>query len=593
MKKIVYVLIFSLVFGLLAKSEVNTVKAADIDRDLLAHWKFDQDIKESVHDYGTKNGAKPVSYIDGVYGKAAYFNGKDNYLIVDAAEALNLGNSEAENNDNFTISFWVNLYDLVAKEQYILDKGNESSWSEDHLYTNPYRICIDSSNVVEVRLSNEYENSLTEYCTTGNTIMCDKTTEGHEWKLITITYDGATIKRYDDNQLVEQKKYSDGITFNNESLYIGVNGNSYDNFFKGALDDLRIYTRTLTYDDIDALYQEGVKANKELIEPTKQLVAYYPFDSNLKDSSSFENEAEKVAVGGTTKYVIGMNGQAITMSKGNYIRIPNADQLNFDYEYTMSFWMKSTHSNEQNAPILYQLNPANGDENENQYTYRIEFNDWSDHESADYFMQVEGFDTTSWCQTSNAILSVNLGENDEKYKSSNWNHITYTYKYDREGEKGLFNVYVNGVLKNKTDQFNAPNVMNACGDLYVGYDNDSFFTGAIDELKIYNKYLNATEVKEEYNRVDSISLTKTNYNKIDAIKVGKTITCPAITLFDVDKNDTKSLKPSDKDVKLYSSNKKVFTVDDKGIIKGVKAGKANLTIVYGGLSVSYKITVKK
>lgn len=157
------------------------------------------------------------------------------------------------------------------------------------------------------------------------------------------------MKRYEDDELVAQTKYSDGITFNKENLYIGINGQYLNEYFKGALDDLRIYKRTLSYSEVEQLYSDGVKNKKELVEPTKQMVAYYNFDGNLKDSTAFKNNGEKVAVGGTTKYVKGKNGKAITMSKGNYIRIPSADQLNFDYDFTVSFWVQSTDSKDQNA----------------------------------------------------------------------------------------------------------------------------------------------------------------------------------------------------------------------------------------------------
>ena len=96
----------------------------------------------------------------------------------------------------------------------------------------------------------------------------------------------------------------------------------------------------------------------------------------------------------------------------------------------------------------------------------------------------------------------------------------------------MFKVYINGKLKHKTDSFDNPNVVNASGDLYIGYNNDTFFTGALDELKIYNKCLSASDVAKEYKRVDTISLSQADQKKIATIKKGKSVQCPNLIFKD-------------------------------------------------------------
>jgi hypothetical protein len=296
----------------LAEGETNEATASAVTNGLVAYWSFDENYQESVSGLLTTNlGANKLTYTEGIYGKAAVFNGEDNYLYVDANPILNLGNSYTDNNDNFTISAWVNLGDSKGGKKFLLDKGlNWGLKNNDKFnWTNPYRIFFDSSKPY-VDLSNIFNDygSKPQYATKGSSRTNGKCIDGEEWYLLTVTYDGKIVKVYRDNQLLMQSNYTDGITFNNDQLFIGVDY-ELKNYFKGAVDDLRLYTVTLSYDDVDALYQQGLAANKELVEPTKQLVAYYPFDGSFKDESIFKNKAEKIEVSGTTKFVIGKNGK--------------------------------------------------------------------------------------------------------------------------------------------------------------------------------------------------------------------------------------------------------------------------------------------
>ena len=561
------------------------VKGLSVSTGLVAHWTFDGNYTEAINGLDTKSGGKNITYIDGVHGKAAVFNGKDNYLYVEADPVLNFGNSRSENNDNFTISAWINLGNSKYGDKYLLDKGNNIGWDKNDgsYWTNPYRLKFDTCEPI-IELSNWYEEESAGCISEGSSVTRDKHVEGEEWFLLTITYDGSRVKIYHDNTLLTQSVYSEGITFNNDDLYIGTDCRLKD-YFKGAVDDLRLYTTTLSYDDVDALYQEGVKANKELVEPTKQLVAYYDFDSNLKDSSSFKNDAEHIAVSGSAKYIIGKNGKALTMTKGNYVRVPSGDQLNLETEFTVSCWLKVDTDGEY--PILYRQNPSYSDEDENDWTYSLTMDSWGKGENTDLRMGASLYNPDSWVPDDGQILHTEFYYTDNKLKSTNWLHYTCTYN------NGQMISYINGKQFKKSDKSDLINIANASGDLLIGYDNSTFFKGAIDELKIYSSCLSPTDVAKEAKRVDSISLSSGDSKKLKAaIGKGKSLTISSIVLKDGDTGKNSTIKSSDKNIKMVSSNKKVFTVAKDGKLTGVKAGKAKLTISYGSHSVTYNVTVK-
>lgn len=581
----------ALVFSLLtpamtamaAGSEGNvTITSFGISDGLVARWTFDDNNNDSVGGLTTKLGAKNITYTKGVHGKAAVFNGKDNYLYVEPNDILNFGNDREANNDNFSISAWVNLGNAKMGTKYLLDKGKDTGWdSNDCFWTNPYSIWFDTCEV-NVNLSNKFSDQNADIEIEGDSRTGYKNVEGEEWFLLTATYDGDQVKIYHDNTLLTQSSYSDGIAFNEEGLYIGADA-KLENFFKGSVDDLRLYNTTLSYDDVEALYQEGVEANQEFVEPKKQLVAYYAFDKDLKDSSEFSNDAENVAVSGTTKYIIGKNGEAIALTKGNYIEVPGGDQLNLEEEFTISCWVKVDAEGEY--PILYRQNPSYSDDDENDWTYKLAISSWSKGESTEFQMKTSVFDPDSWTPVTGQGLDTALNYEDNKVKSTNWIHYTCTYK------NGQMISYINGVQNKKSDKSDLINIANASGNLLIGYDNDNFLKGGIDELKIYNSCLTPTEVANESKRVDSISLSSNSAKAVASISKGKAVSITAVLLYDVDEDKKTEIKVSDKNLKFSSSNNKIVTVAN-GKITAVKAGKAKLIISYGPHAATYNVTVK-
>jgi len=559
-------------------NEVTTVPLGE----LVAHWTFDNDIKETVNNMETKLGAKAISYTDGIYGKAAVFNGKDNYLYV-SDTMLNLGNGRDEDNSNFTISAWINLGDSKTGEKYLLDKGEDIGWdkNDDKYWTDPYKVKFDGCEPI-VQLSNVFEDAKSGYQTEGDSSTRGKYVEGNEWFLLTVTYDGKRVKVYHDNLLLTQSNYTDGITFNNDGLYIGVDG-KLQNYFKGAVDDLKIYTKTLSYDEVEELYKKGLAANKEYVEPTKKLAAYYSFDDNLKDLSSYKNDAEKVSTSGTIKYIIGKNGKAMTMSKGSYIRIPAKDQLNPEDEFTISFWLKLNADGE--VPVLYRQNPSYTDDNDNDWTYELMVDNMGKGEYTCVTMNTRVFTPDDWTPLEGQRLYSEFTYEDTKIKSTNWVHYTYTYK------EGQMKFYLNGKLQKKSDKSDVVNISNASGDLLIGYDGETFLNGAIDELKIYTNCENADDVKTEAERVDSIKLSSADIKNISQIGKGETVSISEVLLKDGDTGKTSNIKTNN-NVAYLSSDNKVFTISKDGKVTGVKAGKAKLMISYGAHSVAYTIVVK-
>ena len=73
------------------------------------------------------------------------------------------------------------------------------------------------------------------------------------WHHVVVTYDGNTIKLYLDGNLVDSESFEGGIRSSRQAYKLGFTTLQYY-FWKGALDDLRFYSGTLSASDVQKLY---------------------------------------------------------------------------------------------------------------------------------------------------------------------------------------------------------------------------------------------------------------------------------------------------------------------------------------------------
>jgi hypothetical protein len=79
-------------------------------------------------------------------------------------------------------------------------------------------------------------------------------TDFSEWYLLTVTWDGADIKYYINGELKDTKGWVGTLPNSDSKLIIGSDPPGSTEYFKGVMDDLRIYDYALSDDEIKALY---------------------------------------------------------------------------------------------------------------------------------------------------------------------------------------------------------------------------------------------------------------------------------------------------------------------------------------------------
>jgi hypothetical protein len=197
----------------------------------VAWWKFDEGTGTIAYDsVDTNNGTiYGATWTTGKLAGALSFNGTSNYV--------NCG-SGASNYDNITVSAWMqtSTNGVLVSNRY--NSGGYGTW-----YT------LSSSNIEIGDNSQGGYKSLTF-----NTPTLDGL-----WHHIVYTKDGVNHAIYVDGSLDQGFNSNADISWS-QPLYIGKRWNKTSGigWFAGIIDDVRIYNRALTADEVASLYQQGL-----------------------------------------------------------------------------------------------------------------------------------------------------------------------------------------------------------------------------------------------------------------------------------------------------------------------------------------------
>lgn len=206
---------------------------AGINDGLVAHYSFNGNAQDSTSyaNHGQVFGAALTTGRLGVPNTAYYFNGTDNYIKVNDSPSLHI-------NGQITVSCWFYHADTtsVANRAFVTKRFMEAGFS---LRTESWpRFNVGSTNFSEVSTSNI------------------QLTNG--WYQMTGTYDGQTMKLFLNGNLIATRYYPNQLTENSEPMFIGayVSGESNTpwSYFVGAIDDLKIYNRCLSDQEVQNLY---------------------------------------------------------------------------------------------------------------------------------------------------------------------------------------------------------------------------------------------------------------------------------------------------------------------------------------------------
>jgi hypothetical protein len=177
--------------------------------------------------------------VDGVVGKAFYFNWGDYIKTIGKIKWIS---------NSFTITGWLKP-DYMENTPDGAWLGFVSKGGNDDLCSNENSFNFEFYNGKgHVRFG--------EICWYGK-FTTSPLLEVQNFRFVTVTYDGSKLVFYSNGEKISEHSITGSVNSTASPIYIGVDFPGSDNYYKGILDEIRIYNRALTEDEIRALYEQG------------------------------------------------------------------------------------------------------------------------------------------------------------------------------------------------------------------------------------------------------------------------------------------------------------------------------------------------
>jgi hypothetical protein len=206
---------------------------------LISHWKFDEGGGLIAYDSAGNNDAVifGAMWTNSPFGNALDFDGVDDYVIVADDDSLDI-------TDNITISCWVRPY-VELNNQFIVAKWQDSE--------------IDSSYGCRLEYST-VRFFLAKDNTKTSKAFSDLLVVTNTWNHVVVSWDGNLMRGYLNGiASSETESFAGPINVTSEPLEIGYNpgygGGAGGAYFDGTIDEVAIYNRALSAEEVEQIYQ--------------------------------------------------------------------------------------------------------------------------------------------------------------------------------------------------------------------------------------------------------------------------------------------------------------------------------------------------
>lgn len=447
---------------------------------LVGHWKFDDASGISATDSsgqgntGTLNGSMTDSdWVNGKRGKALDFDGTNDY--VDLGSSKTYISSTAP----FSTSFWFNAESSPNTYSVILGLKTD--------LTNQLQIGYSSDSNFDFHVIFSGQGA-------GSGVFSNLPS-ANEWHHGIITFDGVdyqatgSYKIYIDgvSQSLTSASSSGGAT-NANAIGWRIGGVS-TNYFKGKIDDVRIYDRVLSSTEVAALYNETSAKFQSTQDKvmTDGLVGYWSFNgktmfNNVGDSSGQGNNGNKASTLATSTFLVpGKIGQAWnflgTGNDTNAINISDSSVFDTGSELTTSLWYKTSNKSMSSKAMLVH--------------------DFSQYKYIGGYITTNSSSLQSYVRTPTGVTNVAWSPGADTLADGSWHNVIFVYnRYDIENSR--LRLYFDGALKQVSTGYDE-DIVDGDEGITLGRWPGHSFTGFMDEVRIYNRALSATEVLRLYN----------------------------------------------------------------------------------------------
>jgi hypothetical protein len=227
--------------GLTAATMAQSVPSYVPTNGLVGWWPFNGNANDESGNgnNGTVNGASLTSDRFGNISKSYNFNGNTDYISIP--------NIAVQGSAERTLSSWILTY-------------NNQIWFTGEMIISTGSDANQQNATFNLRLDNQnqylgFMGYVNDYYPTGNVIVNDSI-----WHLAVLTYKDDTLKFYVDGQF-EKSTYQPGLSTSGQSNFFGKSNDinqSAQSYWIGKLDDIGIWNRALTQQEITELYNGNI-----------------------------------------------------------------------------------------------------------------------------------------------------------------------------------------------------------------------------------------------------------------------------------------------------------------------------------------------
>ncbi len=223
----------------LSRSESRDDEGAsrDLSRGLVGHWTFDDGMGERALDvsgrghHGTVLGG--ARWVEGQMGGALAFDGRDDYVSIPHESAFDITGS-------ITVSAWIRVESFTKAWQSIVTKGDRA-WRL-HRASETRNVGWACSDLSRQQVGDLYGK---------------KPVADGRWHHVAGVLDGTRSSIFVDGVLDATVSSSPKISVNDHAVLIGANAQVGGRLFHGRIDDVRIYDRALSSEELRALAAGG------------------------------------------------------------------------------------------------------------------------------------------------------------------------------------------------------------------------------------------------------------------------------------------------------------------------------------------------